>query len=108
MNMKTTTKARIKKSDYVVQIISNTSLRVDDLLGLIGMVFIQGATLPVVYLAVFEGGSLPPLIMVASVWVGLVFYTVRAFRNIKYEWVYFIGNCIGLTGNGTLIFLILF
>ena len=108
MNMKTTTKARIKKSDYVVQIVSNTSLRVDDLLGLIGMVFIQGATLPVVYLAVFEGGKLPPLIMVAMVWVGLVFYNIRACRNFRYEWVYVIGNCIGLVGNGTLIFLILF
>ena len=105
---KTNIKTTNTKSTWIDRITSSTSLRTDDILGLVGMVFIQGATLPVVYLAVFEGGKLPPLIMVASVWVGLVFYTVRAFRNIKYEWVYFIGNCIGLTGNGTLIFLILF
>ena len=104
----TNTKTTNTKTTWINRITSTTSLRVDDVLGLVGMVFIQGATLPTIYMAVFEGGTLPPLIMVVLVWVGLVFYTLRAMRNIKYEWVYFIGNCIGLMGNGTLIYLILF
>jgi len=108
MEIKTNIKSTNTKSNWLDRIYKSTGLRTGDILGLIGMVFIQGATLPVVYDAVVNGGNLPPLIMVVMVWVGLVFYNIRACLNFRYEWVYVIGNCIGLIGNGTLIYLILF
>ena len=79
--------------------------RTSNLLGLIGMVFIQGATLPSLFGVLFSNGTPPPLTLLVGVFVGLCFYQARAIRNIKTEWVYVIGNTIGLISNATLIFL---
>ena len=77
--------------------------RTSNLLGLIGMVFIQGATLPSLVNVVLFNGTPPPLSLLVGVFVGLLFYQARALRNLKYEWVYAIGNTIGLLSNLTLI-----
>jgi hypothetical protein len=77
--------------------------RTSNLLGLIGMVFIQGATLPSLVNVIWFNGTPPPLTLLVGVFVGLLFYQARAFRNLKYEWVYAIGNTIGLTSNFILI-----
>jgi hypothetical protein len=82
--------------------------RTDNLLGLIGMFFIQGATLPTLYYVLFSNGVIPPLTLVGGVFVGLLFYQARALRNIKREWVYVLGNCFGLVSNGIMTFLLLF
>jgi len=77
--------------------------RTSNILGLIGMFFIQGATLPSLVDVLFNGGQPPPITLLVGVFVGLLFYQARAIRNIKYEWVYVIGNTIGLTSNFILI-----
>ena len=77
--------------------------RTSNILGLIGMFFIQGATLPSLIDVLFYGGQPPPITLLVGVFVGLLFYQARAIRNIKYEWVYVIGNTIGLTSNFILI-----
>ena len=77
--------------------------RTSNILGLIGMFFIQGATLPSLVDVLFNGGQRPPITLLVGVFVGLLFYQARAIRNIKYEWVYVIGNTIGLTSNFILI-----
>lgn len=79
--------------------------RTSNLLGLVGMFFIQGATLPSLFSVVFANGTPPPLTLLVGVFVGLMFYQARAIRNISTEWVYAIGNTIGLLSNGTLIYL---
>ena len=79
--------------------------RTSNLLGLVGMFFIQGATLPSLFSVVFANGTPPPLTLLVGVFVGLMFYQARAIRNFKTEWVYAIGNTIGLLSNGTLIYL---
>lgn len=81
--------------------------RTNNLLGIVGMVFIQGATLPSLFSVLFLGGTPPPLTLLIGVFVGLCFYQARAIRNLKYEWVYAIGNTIGLTSNFILIWLTL-
>ena len=78
-------------------------VRTSNLLGLIGMVFIQGATLPSLFSVLLSNGTPPPLTLLVGVFVGLCFYQARAIRNIKTEWVYVIGNTIGLISNATLI-----
>jgi len=93
------------KTRHERAIIHAKTLRTNNLLGVIGMVFIQGATLPSLYSVLFLGGTPPPLTLLIGVFVGLCFYQARAIRNLKYEWVYAIGNTIGLTSNFILIWL---
>lgn len=95
------------KTRHERAIIQAKTLRTNNLLGVIGMVFIQGATLPSLYSVLFLGGTPPPLTLLIGVFVGLCFYQARAIRNLKYEWVYAIGNTIGLTSNFILIWLTL-
>ena len=99
----TNTKTTNTKTTWINRITATTSLRVDDVLGLVGMVFIQGATLPSLVNVVLFNGTPPPLSLLVGVFVGLLFYQARALRNLKYEWVYAIGNTIGLLSNLTLI-----
>ena len=91
------------KTRYEQDIIKKARVRTSNLLGLIGMVFIQGATLPSLVSVVLYGGTPPPLTLLVGVFVGLCFYQARAIRNLKYEWVYACGNTIGLTSNFILI-----
>ena len=78
-------------------------VRTSNLLGLIGMVFIQGATLPSLFSVLLSNGTPPPLTLLVGVFVGLCFYQARAIRNLEREWVYAIGNTIGLISNFLLI-----
>lgn len=93
------------KQRHLVQIENMKTIRTNNMLGLVGMFFIQGATLPSLFAVVFANGTPPPLTLLVGVFVGLMFYQARAIRNISTEWVYAIGNTIGLLSNGTLIYL---
>ena len=84
-------------------IIDKQRERTSNLLGLIGMVFIQGATLPSLFNVLMLNGTPPPLTLLVGVFVGLCFYQARALRNLEREWVYAIGNTIGLISNFLLI-----
>jgi len=93
------------KQRHLVQIENMKTIRTNNMLGLVGMFFIQGATLPSLFSVVFANGTPPPLTLLVGVFVGLMFYQARAIRNFNTEWVYAIGNTIGLLSNGTLIYL---
>ena len=93
------------KQQHRVSIENVKRARTNNLLGLVGMFFIQGATLPSLFSVVFANGTPPPLTLLVGVFVGLMFYQARAIRNISTEWVYALGNTIGLLSNGTLIYL---
>ena len=93
------------KQRHLVKIENVKRARTNNILGLVGMFFIQGATLPSLFSVVFANGTPPPLTLLVGVFVGLMFYQARAIRNFKTEWVYAIGNTIGLLSNGTLIYL---
>ena len=98
----------IKENDLIIDTIrKKQKQRTDSILGLIGMFFIQGATLPTLYYVLFSNGVIPPLSLVGGVFIGLIFYQARALRNIKTEWVYVLGNCFGLVSNGIMTVLIL-
>jgi hypothetical protein len=91
------------KQNTIDKVANTQRERTSNLLGLIGMVFIQGATLPSLVNVVWFNGTPPPLTLLVGVFVGLLFYQARALRNLRYEWVYAIGNTIGLTSNFILI-----
>lgn len=81
---------------------------VNNQLGWAGVVLLQGATLPSM-LARLTGGSeatLPPLSMVLMVWIGLMFYLVRAIR--QNDVVYITSNGIGMLLNSIMLALIVF
>ena len=99
----------VAENDLIIDTIRKEQKeRTDNILGLIGMFFIQGATLPTLYYVLFVNGVIPPLSLVGGVFIGLLFYQARALRNIKREWVYALGNCFGLLSNGTMTYLLLF
>jgi len=91
------------QSKHEQLIIDRQRERTSNLLGLIGMVFIQGATLPSLFNVLMLNGTPPPLTLLVGVFVGLCFYQARALRNLEREWVYAIGNTIGLISNFLLI-----
>ena len=91
------------KSRQIQHIIDKEKERTSNLLGLIGMLFIQGATLPSLFNVLMLNGTPPPLTLLVGVFVGLCFYQARALRNLEREWVYAIGNTIGLISNFLLI-----
>ena len=81
---------------------------IDNALGFVGMLLIQGASLPtIIKLVNAQEVSLPELSLVGMVWCGLILYLIRSLRNFKYEWVYTLGNCCGLLLNGIVILYIL-
>ena len=87
---------------------ANRKTLIDNTLGIVGMVFIQGASVPtIVKLLTGQQVSLPELSLVAMVWTGLILYLIRSLRNFKYEWVYTMGNCCGLVFNGIMIYFII-
>ena len=78
-------------------------------LGWIGVILLQGATLPSMLDRIFGSGqaaTLPPLSMVLMVWAGLGFYLARAIR--QGDVVYMVSNGIGLALNTVLMALIIF
>lgn len=73
--------------------------------GWVGMVLLQGSTLPTLYAAITGTAHLPPLSLTALTWVGLSLYLYNAIaqRNT----LYIVGNTIGLTLNSILLGFIL-
>jgi hypothetical protein len=82
------------------------SKKVAEVGGWFGMVLIHGATLPVT-LGVILGLTthLPPLSMVAMVWVGLALFFFRALA--RFDWLYLVSNGVGFTFQSVLLYLIL-
>jgi hypothetical protein len=101
------------KRDDLITETSKKALRhkrfIDNLLGIVGMILIQGASVPTIIkiMTTPELVSLPELSLVGMVWSGLILYLIRSVRNFKYEWVYTLGNCSGLVLNGIMILYIL-
>lgn len=78
-------------------------------LGWLGVILLQGATLPSMFDRVFgngEAATLPPLSMVLMVWAGLILYLVRAIR--QRDMVYIVSNGIGTALNTVLMAMIIF
>ena len=78
-------------------------------LGWIGVVLLQGATLPSMLDRIFgngEAANLPPLSMVLMVWVGLGFYLARAIR--QRDVVSVVSNSVGVFLNTVLLAMIIF
>lgn len=81
---------------------------VNSALGWIGVILLQGATLPSM-IGRLTGGAesvLPPLSMVLMIWTGLIFYLIRAIR--QKDAVYIVSNSIGALLNSILLALIVF
>lgn len=82
---------------------------VNNQLGWLGVILLQGATLPSMFDRVFgngEAATLPPLSMVLMVWAGLGLYLARAIR--QNDVVYIVSNGIGLALNTVLMAMIIF
>ncbi len=82
---------------------------VNNQLGWLGVILLQGATLPSMLDRVFgsgEAATLPPLSMVLMVWTGLGLYLARAIR--QNDVVYMVSNGIGLALNTVLMAMIIF
>ena len=78
--------------------------RNNNLLGYVGMLFVHTALMPNL-LGVLQGTMATPQIYIPlGVFVGLIFYEIRAIR--QRDWVYIISNGLGLTTNGLMLFLI--
>jgi hypothetical protein len=77
-------------------------------LGWIGVILLQGATLPSMVARIFGGAEavLPPFSMVFMVWLGLGFYLARAIR--QNDVVYITSNGVGMFLNSVLLALIIF
>ena len=73
-------------------------------LGMIGMVLIQGATIPAI-IGSMSGGSLPPLAMVLQSILALALLTLHSFYN-GFR-LYTIGNVCGLIAQFVVLFLII-
>ena len=90
--------------DYVKAIEKRNS-RIDNALVIVGLFFVTVATFPSLYHVVWEGGTPPPATLTGGVCVGLIFYLIRALRNLRTMWGYAIGESIGIISNGTLLIL---
>jgi len=78
-------------------------IKIDNILVLIGLTLVNVATFPSLYNVVWLGLTPPPATLVGFVMLGLCFYFARAIRNFKSEWVYALGEFIGIVSNGTLL-----
>lgn len=78
------------------------------ILGWLGVVLLQGATLPAMWdrLTNGEQAALPPVSMVLMVWTGLLLYLARAIY--QRDLVYITSNAIGVFLNTVLLALIIF
>lgn len=86
---------------------SKTTERNAEIGGYLGIVLIQGATLPTsISLIMGWSDHLPPLSMVLLVWLGLILFFIRAL--VRFDWLYLISNGIGLLANSLLLILIVY
>ena len=60
------------------------------------------ATFPSLFNVLVNGGTPPPASLTGLVMCGLFFYMARAIRNYRTEWVYAVGEFIGICSNGFL------
>ena len=98
----------ITKLDYSKRVrqirkIEKRKIKIDNILVLIGLTLVNVATFPSLYNVVWLGLTPPPATLVGFVMLGLIFYFARAIRNFKSEWVYALGEFIGIVSNGTLL-----
>lgn len=77
-------------------------------LGWIGVVLLQGATLPPMLQRLFGNAdaAMPPLLMTLMIWTGLGFYLARAIR--QRDAVYIFSNSVGMFLNSVLLAMIVF
>lgn len=81
--------------------------KLGNLAGWLGMLSIQGATLPVTYkVLVGQSTTLPPIEMVLMVWAGLILYLFRAI--IQRDIIHITSNGIGFFTQSVLMALIVF
>ena len=88
-----------------VKAIEKRKSRIDNALVIIGLFFVTTATFPSLVDVVWNGGTPPPATLTGGVCVGLIFYLIRALRNLRTMWGYAIGELIGIISNGTLLIL---
>ena len=88
-----------------VKAIEKRKSRIDNALVIVGLFFVTIATFPSLYHVVWDGGTPPPATLTGGVCVGLIFYLIRALRNLRTMWGYAIGESIGIISNGTLLIL---
>ena len=70
--------------------------------GYIGMIFLQGVSLPVLWNVLFAGASISiPLYYIGATAFGLLLYLIRSIA--QKDLLYTISNSIGLAGQGALI-----
>ena len=95
---------RLRERARLITEASQKFERTNNLLGYVGMLFVHTALMPNL-IGVFQGTMTTPQIYIPlGVFVGLIFYEIRAIR--QRDWVYIISNGLGLTTNGLMLFLI--
>jgi lipid-A-disaccharide synthase-like uncharacterized protein len=78
-----------------------------NIIGYVGMICIQSSTLPVTYkVLIGETTHIPPMSMVALVWIGIIFYLIRAL--MQKDMVHITSNTIGFITQSALLALIVF
>jgi lysylphosphatidylglycerol synthetase-like protein (DUF2156 family) len=92
----------------VLHHLEGLEMKTSEIAGWLGMVLLQGATLPAMLNRLYnpESAILPPVSMVLLVWCGLALYFWRAFAQKDY--LYMVSNGIGLFLNSVLMALIIF
>ena len=76
--------------------------KVDNTLVFCGLILVNIATFPSLFNVLVNGGTPPPASLTGLVMCGLFFYMTRAIRNYRTEWVYAVGEFIGICSNGFL------
>jgi len=81
--------------------------KIDNTIGWVGMLLVQGASFPSLYLLIITGeAELPPLSMVLMLQGGLALYFARAVR--QKDIVYLVSNGLGFAIQTLLFCLIIF
>ena len=81
--------------------------KIDNTIGWLGMVLVQGASFPSLYLLIITGeAELPPLSMVLMLQAGLALYFARAVR--QRDIVYLVSNGLGFIIQTILFCLIIY
>ena len=82
--------------------IEKRKTKVDNTLVFCGLILVNIATFPSLFNVLVNGGTPPPASLTGLVMCGLFFYMARAIRNYRTEWVYAVGEFIGICSNGFL------
>ena len=82
--------------------IEKQKTRTDNALVFCGLILVNIATFPSLFNVLVYGSTPPPASLTGLVMCGLFFYMARAIRNYRTEWVYAVGEFIGICSNGFL------